>query len=69
MSSDSIQQASDPDSHRCTEVFVHRFRQSGKELVLKIPIQIPLNTTVKELAYRIINCHSLACYNEDGTLC
>jgi len=60
-----MQQASESDSHKCTEVFVHRFRQSGKELVLKVPIQIPLDTTVKELAYRIINCHSLACYNED----
>ncbi|XP_065068937.1 protein C12orf4 homolog [Rhopilema esculentum] len=48
-----------------TEVFVFKFRQHGKDHVLNVPVQIPLETTVKELAYRIINCHSISCYVED----
>ena len=49
-----------------TEVLVFKFRQHGKDHVLHVPVQIPLETTVKELAYRIINCHSVSCYVEDG---
>ena len=66
MSSDAFQQANESESHAVTELFVYSFHQAGKQLVLKIPVQIPLDATIKELGYRIINCHPVACYNEEG---
>lgn len=68
MSGDCSQEVKEHESDKNTDVFVHRFKQLGKEFVLKVPIQLPLDTTVEEFAYRIINCHSIACYNENGKL-
>ena len=54
------------------EHFVYQFRQNGKKHILRVPVPIPLKATVKELAYRIIQAHRIACYVEDGkvvTLC
>lgn len=66
MSDECTQRLGESEAHKTTELFVHKFKQNGNELILKIPIPIPLETTVKELGYRISKCHSIACYNEDG---
>ena len=65
MSQEDVDQPQEPATNK-SETFVYRFIQYGKEHVLKVPVPIPLETTVKELAYRIIGCHSIACYVEDG---
>eukprot|EP00794_Sanderia_malayensis_P015610 gene15610-17183_t len=64
MSSEDLRQVQGPQ-HYNTEEFVFRFKQSGKHHVLKVPIPIPLTTTVREFAYRIIGCHSISCYVEN----
>ena len=69
MSQEDIQHVHDPSLLPITKgEFVFRFKQHGKDHVVKVPVAIPLPTTVKELAYRIIGCHSIACYVEDGKL-
>lgn len=66
MSQEDIQHVHDPSLLPITKgEFVFRFKQHGKDHVVKVPVAIPLPTTVKELAYRIIGCHSIACYVED----
>ncbi len=50
------------------EEFVFRFKQLGRDHVLRVNVPIPLSTTVKEFAYRIIGCHSIAGYVEDGNI-
>ncbi len=69
MSNEDLQHMKDPNTLPFrTEEFVFRFKQSGKDHVLRAPVPIPLQTTVKEFAYRIIGCHSIAGYVEDGEL-
>lgn len=66
MSSELVNQGTDSEHQKVTELFVHGFKQAGREYVLKIPVQIPLDMTIREFGFRIINCHSVACYNEEG---
>ena len=41
---------------------------TNEEYVLRLPITIPMEETVKEFAYRIINAFQLPCYILDGKL-
>jgi len=49
-----------------TEEFTFTFGTRSQRSTLKVNITIPLNESVKEFSYRLINAHQLPCFVEGG---
>ena len=46
--------------------FVYEFTTRGKRSILKVPVQIPLEHTARELGWRLVKAHNLPCFVEEG---
>ncbi len=46
--------------------FVFTFGSKGVSSTLTVPVPIPLEQTVDDLAGRLIKAHNIPCYVEDG---
>ena len=46
--------------------FVFNFGSKGVRSTLEVPVNIPLEQTVRDLVGRLVRAHNIPCYVEDG---